>query len=138
MAKPFSSRTMRPEDWAKIRHFAPTEFRRPEVMGYEFMVWLDAVREAAGVRMLISSSSRTPERNDVVGGATDSAHLDLPICDAVDVRKDPKVNWNESRMRIVTAAIRLGATRMGIYQDDSIHLDRTEHKRPAPRLWVRN
>jgi hypothetical protein len=135
---PFSTRCMRPEDWAELKHFTPAEFTKPLVLGYEFMKWLDEVREAAGVVMLVSSSYRTPEHNAAVGGAGDSAHTEIP-CDAVDIRKNPKtaVTWNHDRFRIVRAAIAHGCQRIGIYQDDSIHLDRTEDVRPAPRLWIR-
>ena len=135
---PFSSRTMRIEDWAKLRHFKPEEFPAPQKMGADFLSWLDDVREVAGVRMLISSSYRTPAHNAEVGGADDSAHTDTP-CNAVDIRRDDKaiLGWNHARMQIVSAAIRLGCTRIGVYADESIHLDRTEDQRPAPRLWIR-
>ena len=138
MAKSFSSRVMRPEDWTKIKHFTPEEFKQPLFMGYEFMQWLDAVREGAGVVMLISSSYRTVKHNTTVGGATDSAHTEIP-CDAVDIRKNPqtKVTWNHDRFQIVFTAMRLGCRRIGIYQDESIHLDMTHSQRAAPRLWIR-
>lgn len=134
----FSSRCMRPEDWDDIKHFKPEEFKRPLLMGYEFIKWLDKVREGAGVVMIVSSSSRTREHNEEVGGATDSAHVDIP-CDAIDIRKNPKTktSWNNDRFQIVFTAYALGCKRFGIYQDESIHLDRTEGKRPAPRLWVK-
>jgi uncharacterized protein YcbK (DUF882 family) len=102
------------------------------------MKWLDAVREAADVRMLVSSSYRSDAYNDAVGGAPNSAHEDIP-CNAIDVRKDPNavLGWNHARMQIVSAAIRLGCKRVGIYADESIHLDMTHDTRPAPRLWIR-
>jgi hypothetical protein len=28
-------------DWFEIKHFKPIEFKNPEKMGYEFMIWLD-------------------------------------------------------------------------------------------------
>jgi hypothetical protein len=135
--KPFSSRTMTAADWKEIKHFRPSEFRRPSRMGYEFVKWLDAVREGAGVPMVITSSSRTTVHNADVGGATNSAHTDVP-CNAVDVGERPRKddpNWNLSRWAIVSTAIALGCKRIGLYADGSLHLDMTHDRRPAPRMW---
>lgn len=129
---------MRPADWKEIKHFTPGEFKNPEKMGYEFMKWLDSVREEAGVPMTITSSYRSPAYNLAVGGASDSAHTDTP-CNAVDIGMRPRSsdpNWNYTRWRIVTTAIRLGCVRIGSYQNGSLHLDRTESVRPSPRMWV--
>jgi uncharacterized protein YcbK (DUF882 family) len=134
----FSTRTMRPEDWKKLKWFRPSEFRDPGKMGYEFMLWLDRVREEADVSMEITSSYRSPAYNAQVGGAQDSSHTDEP-CDAADIGKRPHPgdkHWNYARAKIVMAAIKLGCTRIGIYPGGSLHLDRTENERPAPRLWV--
>lgn len=128
----FSTRAMRPEDWATLRHFTPAEFRAPDRMGYEFMVWLDEVRTRAGVPMKVTSSQRTTERNDTVGGASDSAHLD-PLCEAVDVAPAN----NAHRFEILKAALDLGCTRIGTYANGSLHFDRTEGRRPSRRLWVK-
>ena len=133
----FSTRTMRPADWRALRYFAPHEFKNPEKMGYEFMVWLEQVRARAGVPMVITSSWRSKEYNAAIGGATDSAHSDEP-CNAVDVGERPRPDdpsWNYSRYKIVEAAMHYGCTRIGTYADGSLHLDRTEGRRPAPRMW---
>lgn len=133
----FSSRTMTAEDWTRIRHFRREEFREPEKMGYEFMLWLDELREKAGVPIPISSSYRSPAYNRQVDGAPRSAHTDTP-CNAVDVPESPRSddpNWNASRWAIVTAAIGLGCRRIGFYANGSLHIDRSEDSRPAPRLW---
>lgn len=135
---PFSSRTMAAPDWLRIKNFRPNEFKHPEKMGYEFMLWLDEVRTTAGVSMTITSSYRSPAYNAAVGGATDSAHTDVP-CDAVDIGKRPTQadpNWNLARYRIITAAMALGCKRIGMYPSGSLHLDRTEDERPAPRIWI--
>lgn len=134
---PFSSRTMKPSDWHKIKHFVSGEFKNPMTMGYEFMLWLDQLREDAGVPMVITSSHRSPEYNAAVGGATDSAHSDVP-CNAVDFGMRPRPddpNWNYTRFRIVQAAMLSGCQRIGSYANGSLHLDRTEDRRPAPRMW---
>lgn len=132
---PYSTRAMRDEDWPALSpEFLPTEFRKPDTMGFEFMHWLHQLRKRAGVPMKVTSSSRTPARNAAAGGAADSAHLDLPICDAVDI----KPRNNAERFLIVFAAYELGCRRFGIYANGSIHLDRTEGRRPAPRLWTKS
>ena len=133
----FSTRTMTTVDWARITHFKPFEFKSPDKMGYEFMVWLDGVREQAGIGMTITSSYRSPAYNASVGGAQDSAHTDVP-CDAVDIGKEPTPadpNWNHARFKILAAALKAGCVRIGFYPNGSLHLDRTEDQRPAPRLW---
>lgn len=133
----FSSRTMTDADWASIQHFQPNEFVAPDKMGAEFMRWLDAVRAKAGVPMHITSSYRTPAHNLAVGGAQDSAHEDVP-CNAADIGKRPTSDdphWNVARGKILRAAISLGCVRWGSYADGSLHLDRTENRRPAA-AWI--
>lgn len=133
----FSSRCIVAKDWLEIQKFSPSEFVRPDLLGYEFVKWLDAVRDLAGVPMVITSSYRTPAHNTAVGGAEDSAHTDVP-CNAVDIGMRPRKddpNWNYSRWQIVTSAIALGCQRIGVYADGSLHLDRSEDRRPAPRFW---
>jgi uncharacterized protein YcbK (DUF882 family) len=128
---------MRPDDWKRIKHFTPAEFKHPDKMGYEFITWLDRLRELAGVPMVITSSYRDPAYNNSIGGARDSAHTDVP-CNAVDIGERPRPddpNWNFTRWQIVTAALRLGCMRIGTYADGSLHIDRSETKRPAPRMW---
>jgi uncharacterized protein YcbK (DUF882 family) len=135
---PYSTRTIRLADWTQIRHFTPAEFKAPDKMGYEFMLWLDRVRDKAGVSMTITSSYRSEEYNAQVGGAQDSAHSDVP-CEAIDIGRRPTMsdpNWNLARFKIITAALSMGCVRIGIYKNGSLHLDRTEEKRPAPRMWV--
>lgn len=133
----FSTRTMREEDWDDCPHFPKTEFKEPERMGYEFLMWLEKVRVKANVPMTITSSYRSVAYNTAVGGAKDSAHTDTP-CNAIDIGMRPRTddpNWNYSRWQIVMAARDLGCQRIGSYANGSLHLDRTEEKRPAPRMW---
>jgi len=136
-----TDRCMTAADWTLVApYFTPSEFKVPEKMSYEFMMWLLEVRLRAGVTMNISSSVRSTAYNKQVGGAKDSAHVDVP-CRAVDIRPPTKrdamdPNWNYARFKIVKAAMDCGGVRIGIYQNGSLHLDRTESTRPAPRLWV--
>lgn len=141
----FSSRTMRKEDWKEIKNFTAAEFvmgpeRIPcaDKMGYEFMLWLDDFREQADVPMTITSSSRTRIYNKMVGGASDSAHVDVP-CNSVDIGMRPRKddpNWNFTRWELMTTAARMGCKRIGMYSNGSLHFDRTEDQRAAPRIWV--
>lgn len=133
----FSSRAMRAGDWVEIKYFKPTEFKNPERMGYEFMLWLDKLRQRASVPMTITSSYRSPAYNKSVGGASDSAHTDTP-CNAVDIGMRPRkddLNWNYTRWQIIMTARDMGCRRIGSYNNGSLHLDRTEDNRPSPRLW---
>jgi uncharacterized protein YcbK (DUF882 family) len=125
-------------DWGGLQFFTPDEFANPDKMGYEFMYWLDSLRQKAGVPMYVSSSYRSTLRNERVGGAHNSAHTD-DICNAVDIKKKPRLddpNWNLSRFLILNAATALGCVRIGLYANGSLHFDRTEDIRPSPRLWV--
>src|SRR5689334_16154959 len=133
----FSTRVMRPEDWLTLRYFKPEEFRKPHLLGFEFVQWLDEVRHRAGVPMHITSDARSAEHNAEVGGATDSAHMDVP-CSAVDIGERPTPedpHWSYSRYAIIQAAMSLGCVRIGVYADGSLHLDRTEDRRPHPCMW---
>lgn len=144
----FSSRPMNVQDWDEIRFFKPQEFKDPSHMGYEFMLWLDRVHAKASSLaprlptfvMSISSSYRDPAYNRKVGGAKNSSHTDQ-ICDAVDITGvyetyEDDANWNKHRLKIILAAAMLGCRRIGLYENGSIHLDRTETRRPMG-LWVR-
>jgi uncharacterized protein YcbK (DUF882 family) len=127
----FSSRTMTNADWAVLPFFKKSEFKEPMKMGYEFMLELVKVRRAAGVPMFITSSYRSPAYNRAVGGAQDSAHTDVP-CDAIDCQP----RHSGERFAIVRAAILNGFVRIGIYKNGSLHLDKTEDRRPSHVLWT--
>ncbi len=136
----YSTRTMQTADWDEIHYFTAGEFNHPDKMGYEFMLWLDRVRASAACEMKPSSDWRSPEHNASVGGAKKSSHIDIP-CDVIDIGGVYEVypedmNWNRHRFKIIKAAMKLGCVRIGIYQDGSLHIDRTEDRRPSG-LWVR-
>lgn len=59
----------------ELRHFTPSEFRRPDLMDAEFLRWLDLARTTAGVPFIITSDARTAAENAAVGGWERSLHL---------------------------------------------------------------
>lgn len=51
---------MSPEQWRTLEpEFEPTEFRRPEAMDYEFLVFLRDWRRAADVPFIVTNDART-------------------------------------------------------------------------------
>jgi len=117
--------------------FGPSEFRNPYMMDVHFLRLLYRMRQAAGVPFRIQSDYRSPEHNETVGGAENSAHTETP-CRAVDL-------WaasNYERFRIITTASRFGFNRIGTskYGADPqtgaglIHLDASE-RLPAEVMW---
>jgi uncharacterized protein YcbK (DUF882 family) len=134
---PYSSRCMLPVDWSRLTFFTAAEFKEPGLMGFEFLNWLESLRTAINIPLTLTSTYRSATYNTTVGGAPDSAHCDIP-CNAVDIGErvradDP--NWNHSRWLIMTTAVKLGCTRMGLYANGSIHLDMTADRRPGERIW---
>lgn len=133
----FSTRAITPGDWRNMNHFTERDFLNPAFMGFEFVRWLDLLRTVCGFPFRITSSYRTPEHNKAVGGAPDSAHCDIP-CNAVDIGETPRPedpNWNHSRYLIVNHALAMECSRIGLYADGSIHLDKTQYQRPSERIW---
>jgi hypothetical protein len=59
----------------ELKHFNPNEFRQPDKMDEEFLMWLDNVRDTAGVPMRLTSDYRSPETNRRVGGHPASLHV---------------------------------------------------------------
>lgn len=123
--------------WGHIKeYFKPEEFTDPYNMDAAFLYALYKIRLKAGVPLRITSSIRSPEHNETVGGAKGSAHMLIPGC-AVDLF----VKNNYERFKIVKAAILEGIERIGIYpakEDNSgvIHLDMSP-SHPQERIWTR-
>lgn len=129
----FSTRTMGKDDWAGLKRLKAFQFRAPDKMGYEFIVWLDGVLDETNLGFTITSSYRDPGHNAAVGGATQSAHMDVP-CEAADI---VMALGGKGRMRLIIKALAAGCRRIGVYDNGSVHLDRTEDRRPADVLWTK-
>lgn len=72
-----------------MQHFSASEFNLPDQMDPEFLLFLDAVRDRAGLSFNLKGDARTPQRNAEVGGVPTSLHLFDPAnkgfqCRAVD------------------------------------------------------
>lgn len=92
-------------------------FKPNEIVGLkpELVQMLDKARGLAGVPFSISSGFRTPDKNSAVGGVENSAHL---LGKAVDIHCGSSVH----RLKMLTALLSVGFTRMGI-GSDFIHVD---------------
>jgi zinc D-Ala-D-Ala carboxypeptidase len=104
-------------------------FTEAETEGLDprLLALLDRARGLAKVPFWITSGKRSAAANDAAGGVKDSAHIRGL---AVDIRcADPRV-----RMRIVSAAIAAGFTRIGVYTAH-LHLD-ADPSLPADVMWV--
>lgn len=85
---------------ADLKHFRASEFRRPELMHESFVRWLDAVRDRAGVVMVVTDDGRRGERP--AGSVVASLHEQGR---AVDLRSR---NWTpQEKWAIVSAIVQL-------------------------------
>ncbi|MBQ2797499.1 MAG: DUF882 domain-containing protein [Tidjanibacter sp.] len=75
----------------------------------------DAVREAAGIPLVINCAYRSPEWDRSKGRSGNSAHCRGR---AIDIR----CTTSENRMKIIAAAVEVGVKRIGIGKN-FIHLD---------------
>lgn len=104
-----------------VQYFDSNEFDSPDSpgsglnMSLEFVRHLDQVRGMCGFPFKVTSGFRTVEHNKKVGGEENSAHLKGLAADIV-------ANSSNTRLKIVSAAIKYGFTRIGV-GDSFIHLD---------------
>ena len=83
-----------------LRYFTLKEFRHPERLEHEFLLWLDAIRHAAGVPFRLTSDARTPEGNAALKGSSPTSwHL---LGRAVDFVPRP---WSPESLAAVTTAV---------------------------------
>ena len=105
-----------------LRHFSPAEFRCKcgcgagvEKMDSDLLMMLDAVRDRAGIPLVLSSAYRCPAHNRAVGGIEASAHA---RGHAVDI----KCLNSHTRFLILQAALEAGFRRIEL-APTWIHLD---------------
>jgi len=113
-------------EWATIRKFTPDEFDARDRMGvkipgtgkamdYAFVQKLDRIRARVGFPVYIHSGIRTKERNEQVGGADSSSHLDGHAADVEAI-------GSRNRFLIRKAALAEGICRIGTGKT-FLHLD---------------
>ena len=103
------------------KYFKESEFQRCspacslQDMRQDFMDKLDAVRERAGIPLVLSSAYRSVAHEKKMGRAGTSAHT---LGCAADIR----CNTDGNRFAIIAAAVSLGFTRIGVAKT-FVHLD---------------
>ena len=113
-------------------YFAPVEFERCtppctiEQMDAAFLERLDAVREAAGIPLVLNCAYRSREWDLAKGRSGNSAHTRGL---AVDIR----CLSDATRWRIIRAAIQCGITRIGVGRT-FIHMD-ADPSLPQGVVW---
>ena len=115
----------------ELVYFTPMEFECNGKLCYldmneKFLERLDFARGITDVPFRISSSFRTEEHNEKIGGKPDSAHLKGL---AVDI----SCTTSSERFRIVKALLEAGFRRIGISKY-FIHVDADDTK-PQNVIW---
>ena len=109
-----------------MSYFETKEFDCPNLpnsginMDSAFLQMLNDARSIAGISFNITSGYRTKERNELVGGVSNSSHL---IGKAADIA----VGSGGERYIILNALIKAGFRRMGVAKT-FIHCDNDESK----------
>lgn len=118
---------------AKIsKYFSAEEFRCPEThilfVDPELLLMLDALREAIGHALYVTSGCRSEEYNAKIGGAERSRHITKRTqpCTAVDI----KCRSSAMRYQLIQLAMELGFGGIGVYKHH-VHLDNRE----TPTMW---
>ena len=114
------------------KYFQDAEFRRCvpscsiDQMEQGFLELLDAVREAAGIPLVLNSAYRSVEWEKSKKRTGASSHTKGL---AVDIR----CGSNANRMKIVRAALQCGITRIGI-GSSFVHVD-IDRSLPQDTIW---
>jgi len=113
----------------EFKYFKLSDFDCQETgenkMEDDFILWLDACREACGFPFIITSGFRSKNHSVERIKTSVGTHVLGIACDI-------KVNNGSEKMTIVKEAIRLGFTGIGIAKN-FIHLDR---RTTTPVIWT--
>jgi len=115
-----------------FKYFSLSEFDCPSLpnsgknMDVQFLSKLEEAREIAGIPFKINSGYRTKERNQEVGGVSNSSHLS-------GVAADIAVGSGNERYIILNALIRAGFKRLGVAKT-FIHCDTDSSK--SNSVWT--
>lgn len=114
------------------RYFTEAEFQRCnppcsiEDMEQSFLDWLDDVREEAGIPFVLNCAYRSSAHDKSKGRSGNSAHC-------YGLAADIRCNASATRYKIIAAALKLGASRIGVGHT-FIHLD-TSHIHTQNVIW---
>ena len=114
------------------KYFAPAEFKRCipscsiEDMDQRFLNTLDAIRALAGIPLVLNCAYRSVAWDRAKGRSGNSAHTR-------GLAADIRCNANGTRSKIITAALRLGVSRIGIGKN-FVHID-TDTSLPQNVIW---
>lgn len=116
----------------KPKFFTEMEFKRIGCslsdIDVESLKRLEACRRLAQIPFILTSAYRTPEEDIAKGRSGNSAHTRGR---AFDIR----CTSDKDRHTIVSSAIKVGFTRIGISKT-FVHLDDDVHCLPSPRIWL--
>lgn len=116
-----------PNNILKIKKYKYFTDKEVEGLKPELVTMLDKAREVAGIPFVLTSTLRSPEVNEDVGGVSNSAHI---TGQAVDIR----VRNSNERFRILKALIEVGFTRIGVAKT-FCHAD-IDKSKPANVTWL--
>ena len=115
-------------------YFSESEFRRctppceREQMQQSFLNLMDDIRRRAGIPLVINCAYRSREYDLKKGRTGNSAHtLGLAV--------DFKCLNNQTRQKIITAAIMCGVTRIGVGRT-FVHVDMGDKVGMIPAVWT--
>ncbi len=109
-----------------FKYFSFAEFNCPSLsdsgknMDINFIYKLEHARELAGIPFRITSGYRTKERNQQVGGVSNSSHL-------IGVAADIAIGSGNERYIVLNALIKAGFKRIGVAKT-FIHCDTDDSK----------
>lgn len=109
--------------WA-YKYFAPYEVKG---LNAKLISKLDEARGIAGIPFIITSGYRSAQKNKLIGGVDSSAHTK-------GLAVDMKARSASDKYKIVMALIKVGITRIGIY-DKHIHCD-IDSTKPNSVIWI--